>query len=161
MGAVEVQWVQFRMRSGTPLSRWQAHLVKPFQSREFAWLVRRNGAWHLDVMLGATHVRQVAIYPCREPGAAMRHLERWIAARGRWEKLVLARGAEDPRGKYDRFAPSARKHFMAVQLREFYRFNPTRPGPMPGQGELPRMPAPSATIEEELDALWSRSAATR
>ena len=149
------------LRGGTPLERWHAHLVKPFESREFAWLVRRSGVWHLDVMLGATHVREVATYRCREPGAAMRHLERWIASRGRWEKLVLARGAEDPRGKYDRFAPSARKHFMAMQLRDLYRFNSTRPGPMPGQGELPRMPAPRTTIEEELDAPRSQSHSTR
>lgn len=122
MGAVEIQWVQFRMRGGTPLSRWHAHLVRPFVSREFAWLIRRNGVWHLEIMLGVTRIREVATYASE--AAAMKHVGRWIAARSRWEKTVLAHGAEDPRGKFDRFAPNASKHRLAIQLREMWRDAP-------------------------------------
>ncbi|WNL45633.1 hypothetical protein RKE25_19810 [Dyella sp. BiH032] len=91
-------------------------------SREFAWLIRRNGVWHLEIMLGVSRIREVATY--QREATAMKHLERWIAARSRWERTVLARGAEDPRGKFDRFAPNAFKHHLAVQLREMWRGKP-------------------------------------
>lgn len=153
MAGIRVEWVRQHLQGGTPLERWHAHLVKPFESREFAWLIRRNGLWHLDVMLGDSGIRKVASYRSPGPAVAMRHVERWIAARGRWERLVLARGAEDPRGKYSRFAPSPAKHYVATQIREMYRFNPPRSGPMPGSGPLPKAPMPSASIEEELAGL--------
>ena len=112
------------MRGGTPLRRWHAHLVKPFVSREFAWLIHHNTVWHLEIMLGVSRIREVAIYHCET--TAMKHVERWIAARSRWERTVLALGAEDPRGRFDRFAPNAFKHHLAMQLREMWRGAPTR-----------------------------------
>lgn len=135
MGAIKVQWVQFRMRGGTPLSRWHAHLVKPFVSLDFAWLLRQNGMWQVHVMLRDLQIRQRACYTCCEPCLPMRHTERWIASAGRWERLLLARGAEDPRGKFDRFAPTAEKYYGKLMLWEFLREHstdtPTRLGPEP------------------------------
>lgn len=124
MGTVEVKWEQQRLRGGTLLERWHAHLVKPFESREFAWLLRQRGAWHLEVMLGDSGIREVAVYSCRLPFQPMRHVERWIAARCRWEKLVLAKDAEDPRGKFQRFPPSASKHHLTLQIHEHMRGKP-------------------------------------
>ena len=124
MGEVEVRWEQQALRGGTLLERWHAHLVKPFVSREFAWLLRRRGVWHLEVMLGDRYPREIAIYTGKAPDQAMRHVQRWIAGRRRWEKLVLARGAEDPRGKFSRFAPDPSTHHYAVRLRELTRGHP-------------------------------------
>ena len=124
MGKVEVNWQQQKLRGGALLERWHAHLVKPFESLEFAWLLRQGGVWHLEIMLGDSGIREVAIYTCRLPFHPMRHVERWIAARDRWERLVLAKDAEDPRGKFQRFPPSASKHRHSLQLREFRRGKP-------------------------------------
>jgi len=124
MGQVEIKWEQQRLRGGALLERWHAHMVKPFHSLEFAWLIRRGGVWHLDVMLRDGGIHEVAIYRCRRPNLPMRHVQRWIASGDRWNKLVLADGAVDPRGKFDRFAPDSTKHHFAVQIYEMNRGKP-------------------------------------
>lgn len=98
MGEVEVQWIQVRSRGGAPLERWEARLSKPMRSLVFAWIVRRGGLWHLEIMLEDMTVRAAATYRRREKG--MHQLERWIASR--WRRAIPDWGVEDPRGRYGR-----------------------------------------------------------
>jgi hypothetical protein len=119
MTGVEVQWKMQRLQQGAPLECWRARLVKPFVSRDFAWLVRQDGMWLVHIMLRDVKIRRRASYACQRPDLPMRHTERWIAAAGRWEKLLVADGAEDPRGKFSRFEPTSEKYHGAVRLWEF------------------------------------------
>ena len=121
MGEVEIQWVRARTSSGTPLQRWEAHLVKPMRSLVFAWIYWREGAWHLEIMLEDMRIRPVANYCHREKG--MRHLERWIASR--WKRPIPDWGVEDPRGRKGRMTWPGRKHSLAIQLSRMY--DGTRP----------------------------------
>ena len=115
---IQVQWVRQR-RQGEP-ERWHAHLVKPFKTYEFAWLIRHEDGWHLDVCADGRRFRELAVYASRRPDVAMKHLQRWIIAADRWDRLVLARGAEDPRGlKFEqlRHQPSGYTYMFNVGLR--------------------------------------------
>ena len=116
MGEVEVQWLQVRTSSGTPLERWEARLTKPMKSLVFAWIVRRNGIWHLEIMLEDMTVRPVASYIHRKKG--MHQLERWIASR--WKRTIPDWGVDDPRGRKGRITWPGAKHRMAIQLNRMY-----------------------------------------
>ena len=116
MGEVEVKWVQVRTSRGTPLERWEARLIKPMQSLEFAWIYRHDGWWHLEIMLEDFNVRRVAKFVQREKGMYM--LERWIASR--WKRTIPDWGVEDPRGRKGRMTWPGRKHSMALQLSRTY-----------------------------------------
>lgn len=61
MGAGEDQ-------QGTPLERWEARLTKPLRSLVCAWIVRRNGMWHLEITLEDMKVRSAATYVHRKKG---------------------------------------------------------------------------------------------
>jgi len=114
---VEVQWVQQRTRAGIPLARWHAHLIRPVISREFAWLIRQNDTWHLELMLSDMRIRKVATYA--RPQSAMKHVDRWIASR--WKRTIPAYGQDDPRERHGRDKSEGAKHRLAVQLRDMTR----------------------------------------
>lgn len=109
---VEVEWVQIRSRGGAALERWEARLVKPMRSLVFAWIVRRDGMWHLEIMLNDMRVRAVATYLHREKG--MSQLERWI--RSRWKRTIPDWGVDDPRGHKGRVTWPGEKHRMAISM---------------------------------------------
>ena len=117
MGDVEVQWVQVKTSRGTPLERWEARLTKPMRSLVFAWLVRRNGMWHLEIMLDDMKVRSAATYIHRTKG--MHQLERWIASR--WKRTIPDWGVEDPRGRTGRQTWPREKHRLAIGLSRAFR----------------------------------------
>lgn len=119
MGEIEVHWERQRLRGGTPLERWQAHVIKPFVSRDFAWVLRKDGYWQVYIMLRDVKIRRRAVYACKRPDMPMRHTERWITSADRWKRLLVASG-EDPRGKFDRFAPTSDRYCGAVQAWEFF-----------------------------------------
>jgi len=116
MGEVEVQWTRVKFRGQLPLDRWEAALVHPFRSLVFAWIVRRNGLWHLEIMLEDMKIRHVATYVRREKG--MRQLERWIASR--WKRTIPEWGVEDPRGYVGRSTWQGPKHRMLLAYNRSY-----------------------------------------
>ncbi|WP_146745282.1 hypothetical protein [Dyella jiangningensis] len=111
---VEVKWVRAKSRGDSAPERWRAHLVKPWMSCEFAWLVRRGDGWHLELMTRDLRIRDVAVY--RAPEHAMRHVDRWIASR--WMHTVPASDEDDPRARSERRQSKALKHWLAVLVHE-------------------------------------------
>jgi len=113
-GMVEVKWIHAKSRSDSTQERWRARLVKPWESCEFAWLVRRRDGWHLELMTRDLRIRDVAVY--RTPEHAMRHVDRWIASR--WMRTVRANDEDDPRGRTGRRQSKALRHWLAVLMHE-------------------------------------------
>lgn len=113
-GMVEVKWTRAKSCGAAVPERWRAHLVKPWVSCEFAWLVRGGDGWHLELMGPDLSIRQVAIY--RRPEHAMRHVARWITSR--WQRTVPACDMDDPRERAGRRQSHALKHRLAIRIHE-------------------------------------------
>lgn len=114
---VKVQWLRKPGRGGN--HRWHGRLTCPFMSMEFAWVYVRDGWWRLEVCLDGRTFREVAAYAASR--TAMKHLECWISARDRTSGLLIARGADDPRGaKFERVLhqPSRSTYQTKVSLRQ-------------------------------------------